>query len=481
MNRPFWRTKPIAQTLTTKTGLRRVLGLWQLIALGVGVTVGAGLFSMTGVAAGQYAGPAVTLSFLIAAIACAFAGLCYAELAGMIPEGGSAYTYAYTGMGEGIAWIIGWDLILEYTVNASTVAASWSGYFAALLHGLGIHLDPRFLAPTGAAVMTPDGHFVHAWFNAPAVFIIWAVTALLMYGTQISSKINLSIVILKLVIIGSVTAVCLPYIRGTHLHPFIPPNTGQFGNFGVSGVMRAAGLIFFAYIGFDIVSTAAQDSKNPQRNIPLSILGSLIISAIIYMIFSFVIVGVVDYRAMLHDPNPVSTVLDSLHMSWFSSVITLGIAFGYISVIYGLLMGQSRICLSMAKDGLLPPLFSKLNERSRTPWSSHIITAIVASLLAACLPIDILGKMTSIGTLLAFIIVCLGVMILRIRQPDAVRRFRTPGGPFLIPILGIISCGAVMLAMDLMTWIRLVVWLLIGMGVYLCYGLHRSHIRHSHH
>ncbi|MCX5615682.1 amino acid permease [Bombella sp. TMW 2.2559] len=481
MRRPFWRTKPISRTAVPNMGLRRVLGPWQLIALGVGVTVGAGLFSMTGVAAGQYAGPAVTLSFMIAAIACAFAGLCYAELAGMIPEAGSAYTYAYTSMGEGIAWIIGWDLILEYTVNASTVASSWSGYFGTLLHQIGIPLDPRLLAPTGASIMMPDGQFVRAWFNAPAVFIIFAVTGLLMYGTRGSSKINMAIVALKLLIIGSVTAICLPHIKAANLHPFIPTNTGQFGSFGPSGVMRAAGLIFFAYIGFDIVSTAAQDSHNPQRNIPLSVLGSLVLAAIIYAIFSFVIVGVVNYRAMLHDPNPVATVLHSLHIPWFSALITFGIALGYVSVIYGLLMGQSRVCLSMAKDGLLPPLFEKLNERSRTPWSSHIITAVVASIMAACLPIDILGKMTSIGTLLAFIIVCFGVMFLRLRQPDAVRRFRTPGGPFLVPILGVLSCGAVMLSMDLMTWIRLALWLVIGMGVYACYGLHRSRLKHQHH
>ncbi|CDG33971.1 amino acid permease [Parasaccharibacter apium] len=481
MRRPFWRTKPISQAAAPETGLHRVLGPWQLIALGVGVTVGAGLFSMTGVAAGQYAGPAVTLSFMIAAIACAFAGLCYAELAGMIPEAGSAYTYAYTSMGEGIAWIIGWDLILEYTVNASTVAASWSGYFASLMHEIGISLDPRLLAPTGASIMTSDGQFVRAWFNAPAVFIICAVTCLLMCGTRGSSKINMAIVALKLLIIGSVTVICLPHISAANLHPFIPANTGQFGQFGASGVMRAAGLIFFAYIGFDIVSTAAQDSHNPQRNIPLSVLGSLVLAAVIYAIFSFVIVGVVNYRAMLHDPNPVATVLHSLHIPWFSALITFGIALGYISVIYGLLMGQSRICLSMARDGLLPSLFETLNRRSRTPWSSHIITAVVASILAACLPIDILGKMTSIGTLLAFIIVCFGVMVLRLRQPKAVRRFKTPGGPFLVPILGILSCGTVMLSMDIMTWIRLALWLLVGLGIYAVYGLHRSRLKHTHH
>ncbi len=477
MTRPFWRTKPIQAETSQPAGLRRVMGPWQLIALGVGVTVGAGLFSMTGVAAGQYAGPAVTLSFIIAAIACAFAGLCYAELAGMIPRAGSAYTYAYTAMGEGIAWIIGWDLILEYTVNASTVASSWSGYFGSLLHEMGLSLDPRFLASTGTPVFTADGHMVRALFNAPAVFIILAVTILLMQGTKGSSKVNMAIVALKLFIIGSVTAICLPHIKAANLHPFIPANTGQFGSFGPSGVMRAAGLIFFAYIGFDIVSTAAQDSHNPQRNIPLSILGSLLLAAVVYAIFSFVIVGVVNYHVMIHDPNPVATVLESLHISWFTSLVTLGITLGYISVIYGLLMGQSRICLSMAEDGLLPPIFERLNERSRTPWSSHIITAIISSILAACLPIDILGKMTSIGTLLAFIIVCAGVMAFRLRQPEVPRLFKIPGGPFLVPLLGIISCGIVMVSMDLMTWVRLIIWLLIGGLVYFFYSMKRSHLK----
>lgn len=476
MKTPFWRTKPIVAKNEESSGLRRVLGPWQLIALGVGVTIGAGLFSLTGVAAGQYAGPAVTLSFLIAALACAFAGLCYAELAGMIPAAGSAYTYAYTAMGEGIAWIIGWDLILEYTVNASAVASSWSGYFASLLRGWGITIDPRLLYAPGTMVTLPNGHTVSAWLNAPSIFIMCAVTLLLMRGTNESSRINVAIVILKLLIIASVTFVCLPHINMSHFQPIIPPNDGTFGHFGVSGMMRAAGMIFFAYIGFDIVSTAAQDSQNPQRNIPVGILGSLAICAIIYAVFSFVIVGVVDYHHMAHDANPVATVMDSLHIPWFSSVIKLGITIGYISVIYGLLMGQSRVSLAMAQDGLIPTLFSRLNARSKTPWSSHIITAIIGSLLSALLPIDILGKMTSIGTLLAFIIVCAGVMVLRIRAPQAPRRFRAPGGTLTVPLLGIISCGAVILSMDGMTWLRLLCWLALGMLIYVFYGIRHSRL-----
>ncbi|MXV44273.1 amino acid permease [Saccharibacter sp. 17.LH.SD] len=479
MTMPIWRTKPITSNTPKQTELRRVLGPWQLIALGIGVTIGAGLFSITGVAAGQYAGPAVVISFVIAALACAFAGLCYAELAGMMPTAGSAYTYAYTAMGEIVAWIIGWDLILEYTVNASAVASSWSGYFTSLLQGWGIFIDPRLLAAPSTLVTMPDGHQTHAWFNLPSIFIIFAVTLLLMRGTRESSKINAVIVALKLLIIASVTIICIPHIGMANFHPLIPPNTGEFGHFGFSGVMRAAGMIFFAYIGFDIVSTAAQDSENPQKNIPVGILGSLAICAAIYAIFSFVIVGMVNYHHMAHDPNPVATVIDTLHLPWFSSIIKLGITIGYLSVIYGLLMGQSRVSLAMAQDGLLPDYFKRLNPRSKTPWISHIITAIVGSLLSACLPIDILGAMTSIGTLLAFIIVCAGVMILRFKAPNAQRRFRMPGGAFAIPLLGILSCGVVIASLDITTWIRLICWLVIGIIIYFCYGIHRSTLNTS--
>ncbi|QDH15804.1 amino acid permease [Oecophyllibacter saccharovorans] len=472
----FWRTKPLDGGTGRQSGLRKVFGAWHLIALGVGVTIGAGLFSLTGVAAGQHAGPAVILSFLISALACGFAGLCYAELAGMISSGGSAYSYAYASLGEIIAWFIGWDLILEYTVGAAVIASSWSGYLVSLLRSWGIVIDPRLTAPTFTPVTMPDGAVCPAWFNAPTVFIIAAITLLLMRGTTQSSRVNGIVVVIKLLVIAAVIIVCLPFIQPGNFHPFIPPNTGQFGEFGFSGVMRAAGMAFFAYLGFDIISTTTQDTRNPQRNIPIGILGSLLICAIIYAVFSFVLVGVVNYHAMATDPNPVATAMDAIHRPWMGMVIKLGITVGYLSVIYGQLFAQSRITMAMAHDGLLPPLFGRLSPRTLTPGASHLITALVASVLAACFPIAELGNMTSIGTLLAFIIVCAGVLALRWKQPHARRTFRIPGGMFAIPVLGVASCLIVMLSLDGVTWLRLALWLLLGGLVYLTYGFRHSEL-----
>lgn len=475
----LWRTKPIAEEKKRTTGLKAVMGPWQLMALGIGVTIGAGLFSLTGVAAGQHAGPAVVISFVIAAIACGFAGLCYAELAGMIPMAGSAYSYAYSSMGELVAWIIGWDLILEYTVAAAAVASSWSGYFSSLLKGWGLYIDPRLLAPPMTPVTLSDGHVVHAWFNAPSIFILCVVTALLMRGTSESSTVNTIIVAIKLLIVAVVTVVCIPHIHSSNFHPFIPHNERHFGHFGWSGIMQAASMIFFAYIGFDTVSTAAQDSHNPQRDLPISLIGSLLICAVIYVIFSSVLVGVVNFRVLANDPNPVATVMDNVHLPALSAFVKLGIALGYMSVIYGMMLGQSRVALAMAQDGLIPSCFATLNAQRKTPWTSHIVTAIASSALAACLPIGILGAMTSIGTLLAFVIVSIGVMVLRYKAPHQPRRFRVPGGNILIPALGALACLTVMLSMDVLTWGRLVIWLLIGAIIYGFYGRHHSVLQNS--
>ncbi|MXV44274.1 amino acid permease [Saccharibacter sp. 17.LH.SD] len=477
MTSPLWRTKPVSSESNPKSELKRVFGPWQLIAMGVGVTIGAGLFSLTGIAAGQHAGPAVTLSFLIAAIAASFAGLCYAELAGMIPTGGSAYSYAYAGLGEGVAWIIGWDLILEYTVGAAAVASSWSGYVTSLLHDWGIKLDPRLLAPPLTPVTMPDGTMAHAWFNAPSIVIIGLVTALLMRGMSESSRINTIVVLIKVLVISGMIIACIPFIQRAHFHPFIPQNQGQFGQFGFSGVMRAAGLAFMAYIGFDIVSTAAQDTKNPQRTMPLCILGSQTICAIIYVIFSAVLVGVVDFHKLANDPSPVATAMDAVHVPWLGSVVKMGITLGYIAVIYGLLMGQSRIVMTMSHDGLLPSLLGRLGKRSSTPNITHLMTFIVSSLMAACLPIGLLADMASIGTLLAFIIVCIGVTALRYKAPHAPRHFRVPGGNFLIPCLGILACGSVMLSMGHVTWLRLILWLALGFVIYFTYSVRHSLLR----
>lgn len=475
MRKSLWRTKPLhSGAQGSETALKRVMGPWRLIALGIGIIIGAGLFSLTGVAAGQYAGPAVMISFLISAVACGFAGLCYTELAGMLPVTGSAYAYAYASLGEMIAWMIGWDLILEYTVAASAVASSWSGYVASLLRGWNIIIDPRLLAAPSVRVTLADGTVTHGWFNFPAIIVIAAVTLLLMRGTKSSSFFNGLIVILKLVIVAGVIALCIPYIHMENYTPFIPPNTGTFGHFGWSGVMRASGMIFFAYVGFDVVSTAAQDAKNPQKHIPFGILGSLLLCAIIYVVFSGAMVGVVNYKIMANDPNPVATVIDQVHIPWIASFVKLGIAFGYLSVIYGMLLGQSRIAMNMANDGLISRRFAVLNSKTQTPNFSHIVTAIAAAFLAAFLPINILGDMTSIGTLFAFIVVCMGVMALRLKSPDMKRRFRVPGGPYLVPLLGIVSCSIVILSMDPLTWLRLILWLIIGFVIYAGYGMHHS-------
>lgn len=481
MTSPLWRTKPITPTSTHQTGLKRVFGPWRLIAMGVGVTIGAGLFSLTGVASGQYAGPAVVISFLIAAIAASFAGLCYAELASMLPTGGSAYSYAYAGLGEGIAWVIGWDLILEYTVSVAAVASSWSGYSTSLLKNIGVQLDPRLLAPPMTPVTLANGATAHAWFNAPGVIILAVVTLLLMRGMTQSSRINTAVVFIKLFVIVAMIVACLPFVKASHFHPFIPLNTGEFGHFGLSGVVRAAGMAFIAYIGFDIVSTAAQDTKNPQRTMPLCILGTQAICAVIYVVFSAVLVGVIDFHTLANDPSPVATAMDIVHTPWLSLLVKAGITFGYIAVVFGLLMGQSRIIMSMSHDGLLPSCFGRLSPRSRTPHLTHILTFIVGSLLAGCFSIETLANMASIGTLSAFVIVCAGVTALRYKAPDAPRYFRVPGGPFVVPMLGVLSCGGVMLSMGWVTWLRLIVWLIVGTIIYLTYGLHHSHLNEKRH
>lgn len=457
------------------SGLRRVLGPGSLIALGVGCTIGAGLFSLTGIAAGDNAGPAVVLSYLIAAIACGFAGLCYSELASMIPTAGSAYSYAYVAMGEFIAWVIGWDLVLEYAVGASTVAVSWSSYITSLLGGWGIRFPARLTASPFENVTLPDGTHTHGLINLPAACVIVLISLLLIRGTSQSAKVNSVIVVVKLAVIVSFIAFGIPYIDTSNYHPFIPPNDGTFGHFGFSGVMRAAGTIFFAYIGFDAISTAAQETKNPKRDMPIGIIGSLIICVLAYVTFSFVLTGIVNYQAMAGDAAPVATAIDRTPFPWLQLAVKTGIVAGFTSVLLVLLLGQSRVFYAMSGDGLLPPMFSRTHPRFGTPWLSNLFFMVLTGSLSAFLPIAELGHMTSIGTLLAFIIVCGGVLILRYQAPDAERKFRVPGGPVL-PVLGIMSCLTVMVSLDALTWVRLVVWLLIGAVIYFGYGRHHSHL-----
>lgn len=471
------RRKSIEQLSDQGAGgneLRRTLGPWGLVALGIGCTIGAGLFSLTGIAAAENAGPAVTLSYVIAAIGCSFAGLCYSELASMIPVAGSAYTYAYATMGELVAWIIGWDLVLEYAVGAATVATSWSAYLNSLLRDFGVGLPARLIASPFETVTLADGTHAAGLVNLPAIFIIAAVSLLLMRGITESARVNAVIVVIKVAIVLAVVAAGVTYIRTANYVPFIPPNTGTFGHYGISGVMRAAGTIFFAYVGFDAVSTAAQETRNPQRDMPIGILGSLAICTVLYVAFSLVLTGLVSYRDMVGDAAPVATAIDHTPFPWLHLLVKFGILCGFTSVILVLLLGQSRVFYAMSRDGLLPRFFSDVHPTWRTPWRCNALFMVFAGALSGFLPISELGHMTSIGTLLAFCIVCGGVMILRRHEPARTRAFKTPWSP-LIPVLGIVSCGAMMVSLDMLTWIRLGIWMLIGFAIYFTYSRH--HVR----
>ncbi|MBI3756781.1 MAG: amino acid permease [Deltaproteobacteria bacterium] len=456
-------------------GLRRALGSFELMSLGVGAIIGAGIFVLTGHAAAQHAGPAIVLSFILSGIACAFAGLCYAEMAAMIPVAGSAYTYAYATLGELFAWIIGWDLILEYLFGAVTVAIGWSGYVVSFLRDFGIVFPPALSAAPGKAVQLADGSHITAIFNLPAALIIFAVTALLIIGVKESAYVNNIIVIIKLAILTLFILAGVGYVHPSNWSPFIPPNTGNFGEFGLSGILRGAGVIFFAYIGFDAVSTAAQEARNPQQDMPIGILGSLGICTILYIIVALVLTGIVPYP-QLNVPDPVAVGVDATGMLWLAPIVKIGAIGGLSSVILVMLLSQPRIFWSMSRDGLLPQLFAQVHPRFRTPHVTIIVTGLVAALLAAVLPIDIVGELVSIGTLLAFVIVCAGVIVLRRTQPDAPRPFRCPGVP-TVPILGILTCMSQMVSLPLDTWIRLVVWMAIGMIIYFAYSRHHSRLQ----
>jgi APA family basic amino acid/polyamine antiporter len=466
-------------------GLKRALGPVNLTTLGIGAIIGAGIFVLTGKAAANYAGPAIVISFVLSGLACAFAGLCYAEFAAMIPISGSAYTYAYATLGEFLAWIIGWDLILEYMFAASTVAAGWSEYVVSFLNEFGVRIPAAFTSAPYNHVTSSDAGlnmfrlFAQGWvrtdavLNVPAMLIIAFITLLLVVGIKESANFNNVIVAIKVSVVLAFLAVGVAYLNPANWHPFIPPAAGP-GKFGWNGVLRAAGVIFFAYIGFDAVSTAAQEARRPQRDMPIGILGSLGICTVLYIAVSLVLTGVVSYT-QLNVGAPVAVAVDSLGpgVAWLRPVIKVGAIAGLSSVILVMLLGQPRIFYTMSKDGLLPPVFSVVHPRFRTPWLAQILTGGLAMLIAGLFPIGLLGELVSIGTLLAFAIVCAGVLVLRFTDPDLPRPFRTPAVGLVAP-LGVLACGYLMYGLPPDTWARLLVWMGIGMVIYFAYSRRHS-------
>ena len=478
----IWLKKSIKQLIidasADEKGLKRSIGTWGLIALGIGAIIGAGLFTSTAEAIANHTGPAVSISFLIAGVGCALAGLCYAEFASMIPIAGSAYTYSYATMGEFIAWIIGWDLVLEYGVASAKVATSWSEYFNKLLGNV-FHVQIPYAFTHSPFQHSVDG--AQGIINLPALVIILLLSLVLVRGVKGSSFVNAIIVIVKVGIVLLFIGFGWSYINPANYQPYLPQNaTGVSGEFGWSGILAGAGVVFFAFIGFDAVSTAAQESKNPQRDMPKGILLSLLICVVLYILFAHVLAGVANYREFrtVGQEASITYVIDTYMKGygWLSTLVTVAILAGFSSVILVMLMGQSRVFFSMSKDGLVPKVFSELHPRFKTPWKSNMLFFVFVSLIAAFVPASVISNMTVIGTLFAFVLVCLGIIVLRKTDPAIPRPFRTPWVP-VVPVLGIIVCTGLIYTLGPANWLRLIIWLVIGVFIYAGYGIKKSKLQ----
>ena len=455
--------------------LARILGPVSITALGIGAIIGAGIFVLTGQAAALYAGPALTISFVLAAIACALVAFCYAELATLLPVQGSTYTYTYASLGELAAWTIGWDLVLEYSMGVAAVACGWAAYLNALLKPLGLDLAPELMAATGSAITRADGSAGVALGNLPAAAIVLAISGLLILGTRESARLNNVMVGIKLVVVLAFVLVGARYVDTANWIPYVPPNTGTFGQFGLSGILHGASVVFFAYIGFDAVSNCAQEARRPQRDMPVGILGSLSVATVLYIAVAAVLTGLVPY-ARLDVADPVLKGAQAIGLGWLSLLVEVGALLGLTTVILVLLYGQSRIFAMMSADGLLPRVFSQVHPRLQTPWISQAIIGMAVAAVAFTTPLDTLGELVGAGTLFAFILVCITVIYLRRTDPEAPRPFRVPHVP-AIPVLGMLSCLGLLAGLSAYTWVRLAAWIALGLVIYAVYGRRHSKLR----